>query len=264
MPSGGRRGTMWRRTGARPIGRAPISCPSQRQTPQPIVAIYAARVGRWRGIFAHHSWVVVKEAGAARYTRYDKVGWGSPVRTDGWPPDGALVRQRAAADRRRSRRGGRTARSRKIRGRRRDAIRTGAGAITSAWPGPNSNTFVAHVMRSVPELGAALPPTAIGKDWQPADGHRRPDAEPARESRSRSPGSRGFRSAGSRASRSTCSASSPASTSAAQPSSFRLGPDRARARRPLRGTRVLSATFGKDHAATRHCRCSPSPGTKTR
>ena len=37
----------------------------------------------------------------------------------------------------------------------------------NAWPGPNSNTFVAHVMRSVPELGAALPPTALGKDWQP-------------------------------------------------------------------------------------------------
>ena len=35
------------------------------------------------------------------------------------------------------------------------------------WPGPNSNTFVAHVMRSVPELSAALPPTALGKDWQP-------------------------------------------------------------------------------------------------
>ena len=51
-------------------------------------AIYAARVGRWRGIFAHHTWVVVKEAGATRYTRYDKVGWGSPVRTNGWAPDG--------------------------------------------------------------------------------------------------------------------------------------------------------------------------------
>ena len=37
----------------------------------------------------------------------------------------------------------------------------------NAWPGPNSNTFVAHVMRSVPELAAALPPTALGKDWQP-------------------------------------------------------------------------------------------------
>jgi hypothetical protein len=50
---------------------------------------YAARVGRWRGIFAHHSWIVVKERNGARYTRYDKVGWGRPVRTDGWPATGA-------------------------------------------------------------------------------------------------------------------------------------------------------------------------------
>jgi hypothetical protein len=34
-----------------------------------------------------------------------------------------------------------------------------------AWPGPNSNTFVAWVAREVPELRLDLPPTAIGKDW---------------------------------------------------------------------------------------------------
>ena len=34
------------------------------------------------------------------------------------------------------------------------------------WPGPNSNTFVATVLRAVPELGVALPPTAIGKDFR--------------------------------------------------------------------------------------------------
>ncbi len=62
--------------------------PPPATAPQAIVAVYAARVGRWRGIFAHHTWVVVKEAGADRYTRYDKVGWGSPVRTNGWAPDG--------------------------------------------------------------------------------------------------------------------------------------------------------------------------------
>jgi len=37
-----------------------------------------------------------------------------------------------------------------------------------AWPGPNSNTFIAHVLSRVPALQAALPPTAIGKDWHPA------------------------------------------------------------------------------------------------
>jgi hypothetical protein len=35
------------------------------------------------------------------------------------------------------------------------------------WPGPNSNTFVAHVARTVPELRVDLPPTAIGKDYLP-------------------------------------------------------------------------------------------------
>ena len=37
------------------------------------------------------------------------------------------------------------------------------------WPGPNSNTFVATVMRAAPELQGTLPPTAIGKDFR-ADG----------------------------------------------------------------------------------------------
>src|SRR6267378_4353472 len=39
-----------------------------------------------------------------------------------------------------------------------------AGEYTM-WPGPNSNTFTAWVLRTVPELEADLPPTAIGKDY---------------------------------------------------------------------------------------------------
>jgi hypothetical protein len=139
--------------------------PQASDAPQAIVAVYAARVGRWRGIFAHHTWIVVKEAGARQYTRYDKVGWGSPVRTNGWVADGRwfgnapqpiVTIEGEAAQR---------------------LIPQVRAAVASypyrtvgaynAWPGPNSNTFVAHVMRQVPELGAALPPTAIGKDWQP-------------------------------------------------------------------------------------------------
>jgi hypothetical protein len=37
----------------------------------------------------------------------------------------------------------------------------------AAWPGPNSNTFVAWVLEQVPDLRTALLPTAIGKDWHP-------------------------------------------------------------------------------------------------
>jgi hypothetical protein len=33
------------------------------------------------------------------------------------------------------------------------------------WPGPNSNTFIAHVLRAAPELRVDLPPTAVGKDY---------------------------------------------------------------------------------------------------
>ncbi|MGI9500978.1 MAG: DUF3750 domain-containing protein, partial [Geminicoccaceae bacterium] len=33
------------------------------------------------------------------------------------------------------------------------------------WPGPNSNTFIAHLGRAVPGLGLELPPTAVGKDF---------------------------------------------------------------------------------------------------
>ena len=36
----------------------------------------------------------------------------------------------------------------------------------TVWPGPNSNTFLAHVARNVPELRLDIPPTAIGKDYR--------------------------------------------------------------------------------------------------
>jgi hypothetical protein len=35
------------------------------------------------------------------------------------------------------------------------------------WPGPNSNTFVATVLRAVPELGVTMPPNAVGRDFRP-------------------------------------------------------------------------------------------------
>lgn len=140
-----------------------------RDVPRALVRVYAARTGRWRGIFAHHTWIVVKEAGASAYTRFDKVGWGSPIRVNGWaadgrwysnPPQTILALDGAAAE----------AAIPALR----DAVERypfdGYGDYR-AWPGPNSNTFVAFVLEAAaadrPELGVALPPTAIGKDWTP-------------------------------------------------------------------------------------------------
>ena len=139
--------------------------PPASAAPEAMVRVYAARVGRWRGIFAHHSWVVVKEAGAPRYTRYDVVGWGPPVRQDAYAPDGrwfgndpepVLALDGAAAARAIP----------AIRAAVADYPHRSLGSYR-AWPGPNSNTFAAHVVAAIPDNDVPLPPTALGKDWTP-------------------------------------------------------------------------------------------------
>src|SRR5258706_7257622 len=49
--------------------------------------VFTGRTGRWKGIFAVHSWVVFKPENATAWSRYDVVGWGQPVRNNGWAPD---------------------------------------------------------------------------------------------------------------------------------------------------------------------------------
>src|ERR1700752_2520440 len=58
--------------------------PDASKNPNAVIRVYAARTVRWRGIFAVHCWVVVKERGAPRYTRYDCTAWGEPIRVDGF------------------------------------------------------------------------------------------------------------------------------------------------------------------------------------
>lgn len=132
-----------------------------------MVRIYSARTGRWKGVFATHSWIVLKEPGARSYERWDKVGWGTPVRRNNYAPDGRwysnephLVYESTGEQARLAI----------------PKIRAGIRAYEynrrgdyRVWPGPNSNTFVAAVLAAVPELAATLPPTAIGKDF-PHDG----------------------------------------------------------------------------------------------
>jgi Protein of unknown function (DUF3750) len=53
-----------------------------------VVRIFSARTVRWRGIVATHSWIVVKEAGAIAYSRFDYTAWGKPIWIDRFVPDG--------------------------------------------------------------------------------------------------------------------------------------------------------------------------------
>ncbi len=133
--------------------------------PRARVLVMSGRTGGLKGVIAVHSWIVLKRANARAWTRYDVAGWGNPVKINNWPADGrwygatptivvdvigdeaeALIPKVEAA------------------------VKTyqyhNAGDYR-LWPGPNSNTFVASVLRAVPELGAALPPNAVGRDFRP-------------------------------------------------------------------------------------------------
>jgi hypothetical protein len=131
--------------------------------PEALVRVYAARTVRWRGIFAVHTWLVVKEQNAQRYTRYDYTAWGVPIRVNGFAADGrwfgGTPETIASAD------GEAAARMIPKIQAAIEGYSLRAYGDYRAWPGPNSNTFVAAVLSSVPELRIALPPTAIGKDF---------------------------------------------------------------------------------------------------
>jgi hypothetical protein len=156
-------GAGWRTADRSSVGYLPPA----NQYPDAVVRIFAAQTVRWRGIFATHSWIVLKAAGAASYTRYDYTAWSETVRVNGFEPDGrwfghvpvvvfAANGEAGAA----------------LILRMQMAIRTYVSNNQGnyrAWPGPNSNTFVAAVMDAVPEIHTVLPPTAIGKDY-PYDG----------------------------------------------------------------------------------------------
>ncbi|WP_341907026.1 DUF3750 domain-containing protein [Polaromonas sp. YR568] len=130
-----------------------------------IVQVYAAATYGWRGNFAVHPWIIYKRKGETSYTRYDVVGWRAPnvVQRDYAVPDGywygstpeLLVDHRGEGVEPMI-----------------DAVEAAIASYPYArqyrsYPGPNSNTFLAHIGREVPALKLDLPANAIGKDYRP-------------------------------------------------------------------------------------------------
>jgi hypothetical protein len=154
----------WRYARRDSSGQAPIPA----ATREAVVQVYAARTVGWRGVFAVHTWVVVKPTDAPSYTRYEVIGWGvasgaPAVRVDRAGPDDYWfgARPELLVDRRGTEV---DALVEKVRAAVRDYPYP---ATYRTWPGPNSNTFTAWIGRAVPELRLELPPTAIGKDFLP-------------------------------------------------------------------------------------------------
>ena len=105
-----------------------------------------------------------KPANASEWTRYDVVGWGNPVRTNNWPADGLWFGNRPVAIADVS-----GADAERLIPRIEAAVRDYSFRHTGdyrIWPGPNSNSFTAAILRAVPELGVALPPNAVGRDFR--------------------------------------------------------------------------------------------------
>ena len=152
----------WSRADRSSIGIAPVAA----RTPEAVVQVYNARTHAWRSIFAVHTWIAVKPAHAADWERFEVIGFGvnrgrPALRTSSGLPDTrwfghdpvVIAELRGAAAE--------------------AAIPRLRAAVAgypypksyTAWPGPNSNTFTAHVARRVPELRLDLPATAIGKNY---------------------------------------------------------------------------------------------------
>lgn len=131
-----------------------------------MVQVYAAAVWGWRGVVADHSWVTTKARGASEYRRYEVIGWrlrrGASAVADGpGIPDAYWFgsEPKLLLD---------------IRGEQaRDLIARIEAASDcypwpdrySAWPGPNSNTYIQWIALAVPELELELPWRAVGKNW---------------------------------------------------------------------------------------------------
>ncbi|WP_158809231.1 DUF3750 domain-containing protein [Beijerinckia sp. L45] len=141
--------------------------PPASKHPEAAVRVFSARTVSWRGIVATHSWIVVKPAGTAAYQRFDYTAWGTPIWVDRFVADGLWFGSRPevvfAAD------GAAAAHMIPIIQETIAHYRYGNPGDYKAWPGPNSNTFVAAVMGAVPAMRTSLPNTAIGKDF-PYDG----------------------------------------------------------------------------------------------
>jgi hypothetical protein len=160
--SGEVRSRDWRTASREPAGLAPDPA----VTPEAVVQVYSARAIRWRGYFGVHTWIAVKRSGATEFTVHEVNGHrlrrtGTALVTSNRAPDSYWF-------------GNRPTLLREARGAGVDELIDRIEAAVArypypqsyrVWPGPNSNTFTAFVLRAAPELRVDLPPTAIGKDY---------------------------------------------------------------------------------------------------
>ena len=127
------------------------------------VMVLAARTGGLKGALATHSWILLKPKNQGWYDRYEVVGWGRPVRKNAYAPDARWYSNNPEVLYRVN--GKKAARLIP------DILRAIENYPKSRrgdyriWPGPNSNTFVASIIRDVQNFDAVLDASAVGRDY---------------------------------------------------------------------------------------------------
>ncbi|KAA3626472.1 MAG: DUF3750 domain-containing protein [Proteobacteria bacterium] len=140
--------------------------PDPKSHREAIVQLYAARAFRWRGTFSVHTWLALKPEDAQHFTVVELLGWRA------YRDQSAVVVRADIPDRRWF-----NSMPQLIAEQRGPLADQAIAKLLAAaesyprrfeyglWPGPNSNTFIAYLLRHVPELGFAMPPNALGKDF---------------------------------------------------------------------------------------------------
>lgn len=155
-------GRNWAEASRESVGIAPDPKSEKRA----IVQIYAARAHGWRGNYAVHTWIATKDKDADHYLVYQVVGWrsrrGLPVvgverdlpdrKWFDHPPE--LLFELKGPD------------AETMIPRLQQAAKDYPYQnFYRLWPGPNSNSFIAFMIRHTPGISLELPSHAIGKDW---------------------------------------------------------------------------------------------------
>lgn len=152
----------WRTASRESAGIAPDPA----DTSEAVLHVYGADAWGWRGWIAIHTWIAAKRKDESFYTLYDVVGW-----------RGAYGQQVMGINRDIPDRYWYGAKPRLLKAHQGTDAEALIEAIDAAariypwkktykaFPGPNSNTFIAWIAKQVPALELTLPFSAIGSGY---------------------------------------------------------------------------------------------------
>lgn len=132
-----------------------------------VIEFYAADAFSWRGWFAVHTWIALKEKGASEFTVYEVVGW----RVNRGLP---ALRQYTTKTPDRFWYGAEPDKFHSLSGKQAETLipKIEQAVANYPWadeytvfPGPNSNTFPAWIGLQIPQLKLEMPLRAIGSGY---------------------------------------------------------------------------------------------------